>query len=299
MCSASFRVLGDDLLAVAGEAAEGLEVVYPFDPTRDDPAWLDFNRRFEKRFGRRPETFASLGFDTMNILLNAICRAGLNRGKIRDALTGLEHYKGVTGEMTFDPNCKNVVPMYLAAIRGGKAEFRRYPMEAPYARVGEDGVFFNGPAITNAPTGRLAIGLFGPDVGQIGASLDDNRFVVRPVSSNVPWGKASTELVNLIYDKHVLAIIADGRNPSHLAEQLAVRCFVPVIAISDDRALTAVNIPWLFRMPAGSSVEDALQVIGDAAARSGPNRERLREMLASGVVLAHERKFDTRGELQP
>ena len=49
----SFRVLGDDLLRNAGDAAEGLEIVFPFDPTRDDPAWLAFNQRFEKRFGTR------------------------------------------------------------------------------------------------------------------------------------------------------------------------------------------------------------------------------------------------------
>src|ERR1035441_2081646 len=80
-----FRVLGDDLLRNAGVAAEGLEIVFPFDPTRDDPPWLAFNSRFEKRFGSRPDVFASLAYDTMNILLQAVCRAGLNRGKIRDA----------------------------------------------------------------------------------------------------------------------------------------------------------------------------------------------------------------------
>src|ERR1035437_4717431 len=46
----SFRVLGDDMLRNAGDAAEGLEIVFPFDPTRDDPQWLAFNTRFEKRF---------------------------------------------------------------------------------------------------------------------------------------------------------------------------------------------------------------------------------------------------------
>jgi ABC-type branched-subunit amino acid transport system substrate-binding protein len=124
----SYRVYGEDLFQVAGAAAEGLEVVYPYDPTQGTPAWLGFNQRFEKRFGRPPDAFASLAFDTMNLLLRSICQAGLNRGKIRDALTGTERYQGVTGEMVFDPNCKNVTPMYLAVIHGGKAQFRRYGM---------------------------------------------------------------------------------------------------------------------------------------------------------------------------
>ena len=127
----SYRVYGDELFQVAGAAAEGLEVVFPYDLTQADPAWLDFNYRFAKRFGGRPDAFASLAFDTMNILLRSICQAGLNRGRIRDALTATESYHGVTGEMIFDPNCKNITPMFLGSIRQGKAQFRRYGMAPP------------------------------------------------------------------------------------------------------------------------------------------------------------------------
>ena len=76
----SFRVIGDDLLRIAGPAAEGLEAVYPFDLTRDHPDWLAFQQRFQKRFRSQPDSFASLGYDTMNILLRSVCRGGLNRG---------------------------------------------------------------------------------------------------------------------------------------------------------------------------------------------------------------------------
>jgi ABC-type branched-subunit amino acid transport system substrate-binding protein len=124
----SYRVYSDDLVQVAGAAAEGLEVVFPYDPTQRTAVWLGFNQRFEKRFGRRPDAFASMAFDAMNLLLQSICRGGLNRGRIRDALTATERYTGVTGEMVFDPNCKNIVPMYLGVIHEGKAQFRRYGM---------------------------------------------------------------------------------------------------------------------------------------------------------------------------
>ncbi len=277
----SFRVLGDELLSVAGQSAEGLEVVYPFDPTRDDPAWLDFNRRFEKRFGRRPEAFASLGFDTMNILLDAICRAGLNRGKIRDALTGLERYKGVTGEMVFDPNCKNIVPMYLATVHGGKLGFRRYSFDVPHARVGETGVHYNGPAIAD---GSAVIGIFGPQAGKIVESLAPNKqFEIVPVPSDVPWGKASTELVKLIYDRRAIAILATDRNSAHLAEQLAVKAFLPVVAISSDHTLTSINIPWIFRLAADTPPRTAMDFLLAAAEKSGLNRGRLRDALAAGA----------------
>jgi len=300
----SFRVLGDDLLRIAGNAADGMEIVFPFDPTRDDPAWLAFQQRFEKEFNQRPDVFASLAYDTMNILLQSICRAGLNRGRIRDALTGIERYKGVTGEMVFDPNCKNIVPMYLATVKGGKYEFRRYPMQMPYARVGEKPVAYNGPPVADAPRGPARIGVFGPNAVELTAGLSGlmeaygGRYMLVPIASDVPWGKASHELVKLIYDDQALGLIANGRNASHLAEQLAVKSFVPMIAVSADRSLTSINIPWVFRVPPEMSVADALRCLLDAADKAGANRGRVRETLASGDLLAGKARFDSRGELK-
>ena len=290
----SYRVLGEDLLGNAGEAAEGLEIVYPFDPTRDDPAWLAFQRRFRTRYAANPEAFASLGYDTMSILLRAICEAGLNRGRVRDALTGIERYKGVTGEMVFDPNCKNIAHLYLATVHAGKYTFRRYSMNAPYATVG-DRPEYNGPALPDAPSGPIRIGIFGPDAERQAAALvpelerNGGHYTVTAISSEVPWGKASTALVKLIYEDRALALIAGDRNSSHLAEQLAVKAFLPVIALSSDRTLTSVNIPWIFRLPANTSMADALRVVVHAADRSGPNRERLREALAAEPAWAERR----------
>jgi len=283
----SFRVLGDDLLRNAGDAAAGLEIVFPFDPTRDDPGWLAFNQRFEKRFGSRPDVFASLAYDTMNILVQAVCRAGLNRGRIRDALTGVESYKGVTGDMVFDPNCKNMVPMYLATVHGGKYQFRRYPMQAPYATVGEGGVNYNGPPLPDRPAGAMRIGIFGPDAETVVARISpllaryQGRYSLIAVPSDVPWGQASTGLVHLIYDQEALGLIATDRNSSHLAEQLATKSFVPLIAVTADHTVTSVNIPWVIRLPANTPIEDALSRFLAAAEKSGPNRGRLREVLVS------------------
>jgi len=292
----SYRTVGDDTLRIAGSAAEGLEAVYPFDTARDDPAWVAFRQRFQKRFGRQPEVFASLAYDTMNILLDAICRAGLSRGRIRDALTGLEHYKGVTGEMTFDPNCKNIVPLYLATVRNGRYEFRRYPMQAPYAKVGENGIGLPGPSAAETPAGPARIALFGPGADRIAAGLaPGGRYTVVGIASDAPWGKASAKLVEAIYDGHALGIVATDRNSSHLAEQLAVKAFVPVIAVSADRGLTSVNIPWVFRLPADTTVADAVRCLTAAADRAGADRERVREALASGAGCGTVR-FDARGD---
>jgi len=304
----SHRTIGDELVRLAGPAAEGFEGLYPYDPTRQDPAWLAFNQRFDATYREKPDHFASLSYDAMKILLNAICSAGLNKGRIRDALTSLQTYRGVTGEMTFDPNCKNIHPLYLAAVHNGAIEYRPISMERAYARVGEDGVQYAGPAGPDAQPADLNIAVFGPNADELvhsaafaaflqTMSQGGQHYSVVPIASQASWGRASTELVKAVYDKKVLAIVALDRPSSHLAEQIGTKAFVPVLALSSDRMLTSTNIPWIFRLPPRSSVEQAIQCLFDAIKDAGPNRARIREVLASGKTLAGVR-FQSNGELQ-
>ena len=316
----SYRTLGPELLAEAGDAAEGFEAVFPYDPTRKDPRWLEFNNRFEARFQEKPEQFASLAYDAMNALLDSICKAGLNRVRIHDALANIEEYDGVTGHMVFDPNQKNVAHMYLGTVHNGTISYRVATMEkelavpssaesqqapvsptaqetSPYARVGEDAVIFAGPHRPDLPSGLLRVVLFGPEADvvsrrdEIHAQLASRRakgtkWELLPVNSNQNWGAASTQLVHALMDQQALAIVALNRDAAHLSEQLALKAFVPVVALSDDKALTSTNVPWIFRLPAATSPVAALQLIEAAAEQSGANPERLRDLLASGQAVA-------------
>jgi branched-chain amino acid transport system substrate-binding protein len=294
----SARVMGESLLSNAGPAAEGLEVVYPFDPNRDDPSWLAFQKRFEAAYHAKTDSFSALAFDTMNILLDAICRAGLNRGEIRNALYAIEHYKGVTGEMVFDPNAKNIATLFLGKVHNGQVTYRRYSMEKPYATVGAGGVEYNGPASAVTAAAHRKIGLFGPGAEGLAASLSSAGYEVVGVSSEAAWGKASNELVKLMYDPDVVGIVATDRNSAHLAEQIAVKVLIPVVAISSDRTLTSTNIPWIFRLDAGTPPADAVRCLSDAASRAGGNRDLIRTYLASGNMVAERYSFASTGELR-
>ncbi len=302
----SHRTIGNELLQQAGAAAEGFQAVFPYDPSRKDQRWLDFNTRFAARYHATPDQFASLAYDAMRVLLNAICQAGLNRGRIRDALTGVQAYPGVTGDMIFDPNCKNISPMYLATVHNGQIEYQREYMGAPYARVGEEPVQYAGPALPDSDATDLRIAVFGPKADEVVQSPEIVRVVeelsragrhlsLEGIPSEGIWGKASTQLVDAIYKDKVLGMIALDRNASHFAEQLAVKSFVPVIALSGDKSLTEINIPWIFRLPETASLELALRCFGEAIAKTGPNREKIRNLLASGSPIAGVR-FATTGE---
>ena len=293
----SHRTIGDELIKLAGPAAEGFEAVFPYDSNRTDTRWQEFNARFETRFREKPDHFAALAYDAMQILLNAICRAGLNRGRIRDALAGTESYKGVTGDMVFDPNSKNISPLFLARVHDGKIDYRRITMDKPYAQVGENGVQYAGPKLPDETAADLKIGVFGPHADELVRSPEITRMLTTlnstgkhlslvAIPSESSWGKASADLVNAVYQEHVVALIALDRPSSHLAEQIAVKSFVPVVAISSDRALTSTNIPWIFRLPEGTPLDQALRSLSAAIEQVGPNRASVRRILASGRPLA-------------
>ena len=325
----SYRTIGDDLIAQAGNLAEGFEAVFPYDASRPDPRWLKFNSDYAAKYHQNPEQFASLAYDAMNVLLDSICEAGLNKARIMDALVQVYEYDGVTGHMTFDTNSKNTAPMYLARVHNGVIEYRPASMDplpahseaspavatiaenvpsnvepVPYARVGEGGVSYFGPSITDATTKEVRIAVLGPhadeaiessDVQAALGSSHGSQVRLIAVPSDASWGRASTELVNAIFNRHVLGLIALDRDSSHLAEQLGVKSFLPVLALSTDRDLTSTNIPWIFRLPQQSTLAQAVRCFVAAEQRVGPNAQRIREVLASGSELAGLR-FASTGE---
>ena len=318
----SYRTIGDDLIAQAGDLAEGFEAVFPYDAARTDPRWRKFNADYAVKYNEKPEQFASLAYDAMNVLLGSICEAGLNKARIMDALAQVYEYDGVTGHMVFDTNSKNIAPMYLARVHNGVIEYRPASIDplpahsdaspavpangvpVPYARVGEDGVSYSGPPVADSVTNEVRIAVFGPHAEEAVKSSEvqvalnatpGRRFQLIAVPSDVSWGKASTGLVNAIFDLHALGLIALDRDSSHLAEQLAVKSFLPVLALSADRALTSTNIPWIFRLPQGATLAQAVRCFVAAEEQAGPNAQRIRDVLASGSEVAGVR-FASTGE---
>jgi len=167
-------------------------------------------------------------------------------------------------------------------------------------------VQYNGPATPVVDGKEIKIAVFGPNAdqavhsGEISALLKRLNTVGLHASlvglpSEGSWGKASTALVQAVYQDQVLGVIALDRNSSHLAEQIGVKAFVPVIAVSSDKMLTSTNIPWIFRLPEGTSLTDAVQVFVEAAKSSGANRGKVRDYLASGAP-ADGIRFASTGE---
>ncbi len=142
------RCVSDEFLEIAGANAEGVVCGYPWNPTSADPDLLAFRRAYIDEFGMEPDTYAAHAYDGMNMLIEAVEAAGLNRAKIRDVLAHRPGaFKGVTGEIPMSAVLDDLGEVFLARVEDGNFVF--YSREelgiprgviAPRDRVSRKGV---------------------------------------------------------------------------------------------------------------------------------------------------------------
>jgi branched-chain amino acid transport system substrate-binding protein len=75
--------------------------------------------------------------------------------------------------------------------------------------------------------------------------------------SNDPWKAGSKEMIKLVYQDSVWAVIGsiDG-STTHIAEQVITKARIPLISpVSADPTLTYINIPWIFRLPPDDKIQ--------------------------------------------
>ncbi len=125
------RIAYPEFIEIAGPAAEGVVLTTALDPTRKDPKWTAFRDSYWKKFNEEPIDYSAYAFDGTNILLSAIEKAGLNRGRIMDVLRSyqMKTYQGVTGTDYFDHTLNNLAPVTLARVKNGKFEYWLAPRQ--------------------------------------------------------------------------------------------------------------------------------------------------------------------------
>lgn len=91
------------LSEIGGSAIDGCYFSTHFSPQDKNPKVQDFVKKYNDKFKAMPDGMAPLGYDAMMVLAHAINTAGSTDGdKIRDALTKVKDFDGVTGKITID-----------------------------------------------------------------------------------------------------------------------------------------------------------------------------------------------------
>jgi ABC-type branched-subunit amino acid transport system substrate-binding protein len=130
----SDRIVNPEFLNIAGKLADGIVTTCQYNPDSKSSRLTAFRANYKKRFGMEPDVFAVHAYDGMNLIIESVKKAGLNRALIRDVLTDLktfQGYEGASGKMIFDATWNNVRPIYMVKITDGKFVFSPAP---PYKR---------------------------------------------------------------------------------------------------------------------------------------------------------------------
>lgn len=91
-----------DFINLAGPAAEGIYAAVPYASTLPSPRNAAFVKAYQEAYKDAPGKYGAAGYNAMNILMDAIARAGSTEpDKIREALSRT-HYEGPNGTYKFN-----------------------------------------------------------------------------------------------------------------------------------------------------------------------------------------------------
>ncbi len=180
--------------------------------------------------------------------------------------------------------CATLLLLTIASLPNSAVAQDEITPRTPYATLDRSKVAYRGPGRDNAANlqgSTVKIGLLLPLQGagaaegqslleaanmalaeeEAAGPLADGRHLALAVRNQAErWGQASSEMVQLITEERVAALITsqDG-NIAHQAEQIANKIGIPIVTLASDATTTQINIPWIFRL--GPSDEDQARVI--------------------------------------
>jgi ABC-type branched-subunit amino acid transport system substrate-binding protein len=110
------------LIELAGTAAEGFVATSVLNPERASVRSQHFEKSYRNRYSESPDAYASYAYDGTNLLIEAIEMAGPNREEISEVLHQdlLNSYQAASGSFLFDSSLKNVAPLTMARVEGGR-----------------------------------------------------------------------------------------------------------------------------------------------------------------------------------
>lgn len=116
----------EELIGLGGKAVEGTYLCSHYSFEDPSPRVRQFVSAYKQRFGQgaAPDSNASLGYDSVLLLVDAIRRAGsTDRAKIRDALAATRDFAAVTGRITIDEKRDASKTAVIITVKNGRFQF--------------------------------------------------------------------------------------------------------------------------------------------------------------------------------
>jgi branched-chain amino acid transport system substrate-binding protein len=112
----------EELIKMCGGECEGFYFCNHYSPDTKNPATRKFIETYTARYGKTPDDVAALTYDAFGLLREAVVKSDrLDRQAVRDSLSKITEYKGITGEMRFLPGSRDPVKGgVIMQIKNGK-----------------------------------------------------------------------------------------------------------------------------------------------------------------------------------
>jgi branched-chain amino acid transport system substrate-binding protein len=112
------------LIEIGGQALEGSYYSNHFAVSDPNPTIQKFVSDYKARYSAVPDALAGLGYDTANILFDAIKRANSTEGpKVREALASTKDFPGITGRITIDSDRNASKPAVILEVKNGQLQY--------------------------------------------------------------------------------------------------------------------------------------------------------------------------------
>jgi len=117
----------EDMLALAGSAAEGLVVLSTFHPHNPNPRVESFRARYGKVYRSAPDAWTARGYESLAILVDAVRQAGsIDAKAIASVLRARDDWRGLHGPIGFDDEGNPLRrPGVAVQVVGGRFDFLR------------------------------------------------------------------------------------------------------------------------------------------------------------------------------
>jgi branched-chain amino acid transport system substrate-binding protein len=113
-----------ELITLCGADCEGLYFTTHYAADIATPKAQAFIKAYEAAYGKTPDDVAALTYDSFGMLFQALTAAGKSdRQAVRDAVSSITSYEGVTGNMQFKGTGDPVKSAVIIQISGGQFKY--------------------------------------------------------------------------------------------------------------------------------------------------------------------------------
>ncbi len=112
------------LSEIGGEAINGQYFSNHYTTESQEPHVIEFINKFKAKYNETPDGLAALGYDAARILIEAIkLSSETTSPQIREALTKIKDFPGVTGKITIDANRNAIKSAVVVKVDGKNNRF--------------------------------------------------------------------------------------------------------------------------------------------------------------------------------